>query len=175
VLARYLLWYALSSLCRGHANLLCIVPILLCATSEEVQHRIARPGARGVLEKKPTRAGGPAEGEIDRRLGVNSDRPTLPSDSQTVPPALLDTATPPTAMANKGMSKEEMKQEHPLQAIVLCDSWGEEARWGPLVRRSRTEEEEYDDVQVGGEQRPWVSLARSQLGDGWKDVEWEMA
>lgn len=60
-------------------------------------------------------------------------------------------------MTNKGMSKEEMKQEHPLQAIVLCDSWGEEARWGPLVRRSRTEEEEYDDVQVGGEQRPWVS------------------
>ncbi|SGY47010.1 BQ5605_C001g00486 [Microbotryum silenes-dioicae] len=63
------------------------------------------------------------------------------------------------------LSKEDTKQEHPLQAIVLCAGWGEEERWGPLVRRRRTDQEEYDDLQVGGEQRPWVSQAprRSQV------------
>ncbi|SCV74138.1 BQ2448_6570 [Microbotryum intermedium] len=63
-------------------------------------------------------------------------------------------------MASKGgaLSKEDTKQEHPLQAIVLCDGWGEEERWGPLVRRKRTDEEEYDDAPVGGEQRPWCLL-----------------
>lgn len=58
---------------------------------------------------------------------------------------------------SKGLSKEDTKQEHPLQAVILCDAWGEEARWGPLVRRSRTEEEEDEGVELGGETRPWVS------------------
>jgi len=59
---------------------------------------------------------------------------------------------------SNGLSKEDTKQDHPLQAIVLCDPWGDQERWGPLVRRSRTDDEEFEDVQVGGEQRPWVSL-----------------
>lgn len=66
-------------------------------------------------------------------------------------------------MSGKGLSKEDTKTEHPFQAIVLCDPWGEEQRWGPLVRRARTEDEEYDDLDVGGEQRPFVRLW-SRLG-----------
>lgn len=58
-----------------------------------------------------------------------------------------------------GLSKEDTKTEHPLQAILLCDAWGEEQRWGPLVRRKRTDDEEYEDLPVGGEQRPWVSAS----------------
>ncbi|GAA6059328.1 hypothetical protein JCM10212_005908 [Sporobolomyces blumeae] len=61
-------------------------------------------------------------------------------------------------MSKSGLSKEDTKQDHPLQAIVLCDPWGDQERWGPLVRRSRTDDEEYDDAQVGGEQRPWCLL-----------------
>ncbi|TNY22364.1 hypothetical protein DMC30DRAFT_392369 [Rhodotorula diobovata] len=61
-------------------------------------------------------------------------------------------------MSGKGLSKEDTKTEHPFQAIVLCDPWGEEQRWGPLVRRARTEDEEYDDLDVGGEQRPFCLL-----------------
>ncbi|GAA5835110.1 hypothetical protein JCM9279_007202 [Rhodotorula babjevae] len=61
-------------------------------------------------------------------------------------------------MSGKGLSKEDTKTEHPFQAIVLCDSWGEEQRWGPLVRRARTEDEEFDEVDVGGEQRPFCLL-----------------
>jgi len=61
-------------------------------------------------------------------------------------------------MSGKGLSKEDTKTEHPFQAIVLCDSWGEEQRWGPLVRRARTEDEEFDEVDVGGEQRPFVRV-----------------
>ena len=64
-----------------------------------------------------------------------------------------------------GLSKEDTKTEYPLQAIVLCDSWGEEQRWGPLVRRKRTDDEEYEDLDVGGEQRPWVSPPRSDSRD----------
>jgi hypothetical protein len=60
-------------------------------------------------------------------------------------------------MASKGLKTEDTKTEHPFQAIVVCDGWGDEERWGPLVRRKRTEDEEYDDLEVGGEQRPWVS------------------
>ena len=59
-------------------------------------------------------------------------------------------------MASKGLKTEDTKTEHPFQAIVVCDGWGDEERWGPLVRRKRTEDEEYDDLEVGGEQRPWV-------------------
>ncbi|GAA5949819.1 hypothetical protein JCM21900_004211 [Sporobolomyces salmonicolor] len=59
---------------------------------------------------------------------------------------------------SKGLSKEDTKTDHPLQAIVLCDPWGEEQRWGPMVRRKRTDDEEYDDADVGGEQRPWCLL-----------------
>jgi hypothetical protein len=62
---------------------------------------------------------------------------------------------------SKGLSKEDTKQEHPLQAVVLCDAWGEEARWGPLVRRNKTDEEEFEGTEVGGEQRPWVSIRTS--------------
>ncbi|GAA5877759.1 hypothetical protein JCM16303_000227 [Sporobolomyces ruberrimus] len=58
-----------------------------------------------------------------------------------------------------GLSKEDTKQDHPLQAIVLCDPWSDQARWGPLVRRPRTEDEEFEDSPtVGGEQRPWCLL-----------------
>ncbi|GAA5909439.1 hypothetical protein JCM5296_000571 [Sporobolomyces johnsonii] len=59
---------------------------------------------------------------------------------------------------SKGLSKEDTKTDHPLQAIVLCDPWGEEQRWGPLVRRKRTDDEEYNEADVGGEQRPWCLL-----------------
>ncbi|GAA5998409.1 translation initiation factor eIF2B catalytic subunit epsilon [Rhodotorula paludigena] len=58
-------------------------------------------------------------------------------------------------MSKGGLSKEDTKTEHPFQAIVLCDGWGEDERWGPLVRRKRTDDEEFDDLDVGGEQRPW--------------------
>ncbi|GAA5976485.1 hypothetical protein JCM10908_005516 [Rhodotorula pacifica] len=61
-------------------------------------------------------------------------------------------------MALKGLKTEDTKTEHPFQAIVVCDGWGDEERWGPLVRRKRTEDEEYDDLEVGGEQRPWCLL-----------------
>ncbi|TKA57409.1 hypothetical protein B0A53_00638 [Rhodotorula sp. CCFEE 5036] len=61
-------------------------------------------------------------------------------------------------MASKGLKTEDTKTEHPFQAIVVCDGWGDEERWGPLVRRKRTEDEEYDDLEVGGEQRPWCLL-----------------
>ncbi|GAA5862554.1 hypothetical protein JCM3774_001056 [Rhodotorula dairenensis] len=61
-------------------------------------------------------------------------------------------------MASKGFKTEDTKTEHPFQAIVVCDGWGDEERWGPLVRRKRTEDEEYDDLEVGGEQRPWCLL-----------------
>ncbi len=60
-------------------------------------------------------------------------------------------------MASKGLKTEDTKTEHPFQAIVVCDGWGDEERWGPLVRRKRTEDEEYDHLEVGGEQRSWVS------------------
>ncbi|BGP38404.1 translation initiation factor eIF-2B epsilon subunit, GEF [Rhodotorula kratochvilovae] len=59
---------------------------------------------------------------------------------------------------SKGLSKEDTKTEHPFQAIVLCDGWGEEQRWGPLVRRKRTDDEEFEELDVGGEQRPWCLL-----------------
>lgn len=62
-------------------------------------------------------------------------------------------------MSKGGLSKEDTKTEHPFQAIVLCDGWGEDERWGPLVRRKRTDDEEFDDLDVGGEQRPWVRPA----------------
>lgn len=58
---------------------------------------------------------------------------------------------------SKGLTAQETVQEHPLQAIVLGDSWGEEARWGPLVRRDSSDEEEDDEGVSLGEQRPWVS------------------
>lgn len=61
------------------------------------------------------------------------------------------------ASTGAALSKEDTKTEHPLQAILLADAWGEEQRWGPLVRRKRTDDEEYEDKEVGGEQRPWVS------------------
>ncbi|KAI5474655.1 hypothetical protein MNV49_002699 [Pseudohyphozyma bogoriensis] len=62
-------------------------------------------------------------------------------------------------MASKGLSKEDTEQEHPLQAIVLCDAWGEEARWGPLVRRTGSDDDDEDeDAVVKGEQRPWCLL-----------------
>ncbi|GAA5946869.1 hypothetical protein JCM3765_002052 [Sporobolomyces pararoseus] len=61
--------------------------------------------------------------------------------------------------SSAALSKEDTKQDHPLQAIVLCDPWSDQARWGPLVRRPRTEDEEFEDSQtVGGEQRPWCLL-----------------
>ncbi|GAA5905565.1 translation initiation factor eIF2B catalytic subunit epsilon [Sporobolomyces salmoneus] len=61
--------------------------------------------------------------------------------------------------SSSGLSKEDTKQDHPLQAIVLCDPWSDQARWGPLVRRPRTEDEEFEDsLTVGGEQRPWCLL-----------------
>lgn len=55
-----------------------------------------------------------------------------------------------------GLAKEDTNQEHPLQAIVLCDAWGDEKRWGPLVRK---EEDGYDEEGGNGEgeKRPWVS------------------
>lgn len=68
------------------------------------------------------------------------------------------------------MSKARNEEEtsHPFQAVVLCDGWGEEERWGPLVRRKRTDDEEFEDLDVGGEQRPWVSssLSRCTAGPG---------
>ncbi|GAA6005765.1 hypothetical protein JCM11491_004000 [Sporobolomyces phaffii] len=61
--------------------------------------------------------------------------------------------------SSTGLSKDDTKQDHPLQAIVLCDPWADQARWGPLVRRPRTEDEEFEDSStVGGEQRPWCLL-----------------
>ncbi|GAA5976582.1 hypothetical protein JCM11641_001346 [Rhodosporidiobolus odoratus] len=59
---------------------------------------------------------------------------------------------------SKGLSKEDTNQQHALQAVVLCDSWGEGERWGPLVRRTKTDDEEFDEAEVGGEQRPWCLL-----------------
>lgn len=78
----------------------------------------------------------------------------------------LETRLQTSRMATKGsagagLSKEDTKTEHPLQAILLADAWGEEQRWGPLVRRKRTDDEEYEDTDVGGEQRPWVSPSRA--------------
>lgn len=67
---------------------------------------------------------------------------------------------------SKGLSKEDTKQEHPLQAIVLCDGWGEEERWGPLVRRA-TEDEVAS--QTVGENRPWVSTLFFRLVKGSAD------
>jgi hypothetical protein len=65
---------------------------------------------------------------------------------------------------SRGLSKEDTKQTHPLQAILLCDSWGEDERWGPLVPRANDDGDGYDsdehNVQSGdglGETRPWVS------------------
>lgn len=60
--------------------------------------------------------------------------------------------------AAAALSKEDTKQDHPLQAIVLCDAWGEEARWGPLVRAAQGEDAEEDATGAGrsGEGRPWV-------------------
>jgi hypothetical protein len=74
------------------------------------------------------------------------------SSHQLQPPLVL------TSMS-KGLSKEDTAQEHALQAVVLCESWGEQARWGPLVRRKQTDDEEFDESDVGGEQRPWVRTA----------------
>jgi translation initiation factor eIF-2B subunit epsilon len=75
------------------------------------------------------------------------------------------------------LAKEDTKTEHPLQAILLADAWGEEQRWGPLVRRKRTDDEEYEDKEVGGEQRPWVSFyslntreTKRALGETTKDL-----
>lgn len=82
-----------------------------------------------------------------------ADRPLPPPTSS---PRLSLTLANLATMSGKGLSKEDTKTEHPFQAIVLCDSWGEEQRWGPLVRRARTEDEEFDEVDVGGEQRPFV-------------------
>ncbi|GAA6034875.1 hypothetical protein JCM8097_009345 [Rhodosporidiobolus ruineniae] len=62
---------------------------------------------------------------------------------------------------SKGLSKDEQEQQHALQAVVVCDPFGagvDEGRWGGLVRRRRTDDEEYDDAEVGGEQRPWCLL-----------------
>ncbi|GAA5924014.1 hypothetical protein JCM10213_004472 [Rhodosporidiobolus nylandii] len=59
---------------------------------------------------------------------------------------------------SKGLSKEDTNTEHALQAVVLCESWGEAERWGGIVRRKRTDDEEYDEADVGGEQRPWCLL-----------------
>ena len=58
---------------------------------------------------------------------------------------------------SKGLSKEDTNQEHPLQAVVLGDAFGDEALWGPLVRRTMTDEEE-EEGTMSGEKRPWVSL-----------------
>ena len=65
---------------------------------------------------------------------------------------------------SKGLSKEDTKQDHPLQAILLCDAWGEEARWGPLVRRARTDDEEFEGLEITGEKRPWVSRSSWRAG-----------
>lgn len=61
------------------------------------------------------------------------------------------------------LSKEDTNQVHPLQAILLCEPWGEEKRWGPLVRRQTDDDDEEEDEQeqgssrrVKGENRPWV-------------------
>lgn len=70
------------------------------------------------------------------------------------------------ASKGQGLSKEDTKTEHPLTAVVLCDAWGDEARWGPLVRRKRTDDEEYEEAEVGGEQRPWVRQLCTAPGEG---------
>ncbi|GAA6000458.1 hypothetical protein JCM10207_008020 [Rhodosporidiobolus poonsookiae] len=59
---------------------------------------------------------------------------------------------------SKGLSKEDAEQHHALQAVVLCEAWGDEGRWGGLVRRKQTDDEEYEGADVGGEQRPWCLL-----------------
>ncbi|KAL8287047.1 hypothetical protein RQP46_004053 [Phenoliferia psychrophenolica] len=51
---------------------------------------------------------------------------------------------------SKALAKEDTKQEHPLQAVVLCDPYGEEDRWAPLVRT--------DEYEAGQETRPWCLL-----------------
>lgn len=60
-------------------------------------------------------------------------------------------------MSKNGLTKEDTAQEHPLQAIVLCDPWGEESRWGPLVRPQQ--DDESDDTTTPHELRPWVRPA----------------
>ncbi|GAA5939733.1 translation initiation factor eIF2B catalytic subunit epsilon [Sporobolomyces koalae] len=63
------------------------------------------------------------------------------------------------ASGGGALSKEDTKQDYPLQAIVVCDPWSDQQRWGPLVRRPRTDDEEFEDSPtVGGEQRPWCLL-----------------
>lgn len=59
-----------------------------------------------------------------------------------------------------GLTAQETVQKHPLQAIILGDAWGNEARWGPLCRRDRTDEDDYteDEGEGNAEQRPWVSV-----------------
>lgn len=58
------------------------------------------------------------------------------------------------------LTAEDTKQDHKLQAILLCDTWGEELRWGPLVRPNRGEDDEEDAAQQasGSERRPWVRI-----------------
>ncbi|KAK4703891.1 translation initiation factor eIF-2B subunit epsilon, partial [Phenoliferia sp. Uapishka_3] len=58
-------------------------------------------------------------------------------------------------MSKAALAKEDTKQEHPLQAVVLCDPYGEEDRWAPLVRT--------DDYEDGHEERPWVRSSTSML------------
>ena len=68
-------------------------------------------------------------------------------------------------MASKGgqsLAKEDTKQEHPLQAVVLCDPYGEEERWSPLVRT--------DEYEPGQETRPWVRRSSSFLLDLRKEL-----
>lgn len=60
-------------------------------------------------------------------------------------------------MSKNGLTKEDTAQEHPLQAIVLCDPWGEESRWGPLVRPQQGDDD--DSLLAPFEPRPWVSLS----------------
>ena len=59
------------------------------------------------------------------------------------------------SMSKNGLTKEDTAQEFPLQAIVLCDPWGEEFRWGPLVRPLHDDDD--DSTTPPAEPRPWVS------------------
>ncbi|KAM0754479.1 hypothetical protein T439DRAFT_309262 [Meredithblackwellia eburnea MCA 4105] len=74
---------------------------------------------------------------------------------------------------SKALNTADTAQEHPLQAIVLCDAWGDEQNWGPIVAQFGSNDEDSDEEEHEeeerrkpvGEKRPWclVPLLESPL------------
>ena len=54
--------------------------------------------------------------------------------------------------------RDDTKTDTPLQAIVLCDAWGEERRWQPLVRPLTDDDDDNQTSMSTDETRPWCLL-----------------